>query len=237
MTAAFFAYTYRFFYDLNYVISSRVEDWAHFGTYFSGILGPILNFLTIILLVYSMDMQLDANKALREDLEENKKNEKIRNFESLFFNMLDRQHSSFSTMNVVLIEDGEDIKYFGSEAVSKIEEIVEGLIGADVSSERIIEIIEKIDSHDGIYSQFRCFYLAINFIEEYLSQGNGFNELERKKYYKALINFTEYSQVRVMAMFLQFMFQRYENVKAVRNNKEFEEVFVDCGLGFDIYKK
>lgn len=63
---AFLVYICRFFYGLNYVLSPNVEDWAHFGTYFSGLLGPVLSFLSIILLVRSIDMQVDANKSLRE---------------------------------------------------------------------------------------------------------------------------------------------------------------------------
>lgn len=237
VVAAFVVYGYRFFYSLNYVFSSSVEDWAHFGTYFSGVLGPALSFLTIILLVCSIDMQMDANRALREDLEDNKKNEKIRNFESLFFNMLDRQHNSFGNMGVTLFENGGEVKYLGSAAVYKIEEIVEYLVEMDKGDGAISDEIERIDFFDGFYSQFRCFYLAVSFIEEHLSESNGFNEVERYKYYKALINFTEYSQIRLMAMYLQFMFDKYDNVKMIRNNKEFEKVFVDCGLGFDVYKK
>lgn len=150
--------------------------------------------------------------------------------------MLDRQHSSFGTMSIVILDGIKELRYLGPEAVIKMEEMVEKMIHDDMNFDSIGEAIDNLDSTDSVYSQFRCFYLAVSFIQEYLSEINGFDKSERYKYYKALINFTEYSQIRVMAMYLQFMFNKYENVNMIRNNKEFEIVFVDCGLGFDVYK-
>lgn len=228
-----------FYFSLNlkFVISKDPEDWAKFGDYYGGVLNPILSFLTIYLLIKSTDLQMQANDSLKDELKENKRNEKIKNFESLFFNMLDRQNNSLPLIFVEWQSGGVNEKIVGVDVFSKLEEIVFDLIEKDISSEGICEQIEIFDSHELLYSQFRCFYLSVNFISEYLSDEEGFSKSERAKYYKALINFTDYLQIKIIAMFLQFMSGKYGNVESVKSNKEFEEVFVNCGLSFNIYKK
>ena len=43
-------------------ISGNGADWSDFGGFYGGVLGPILSFVSIILLVYTINQQADANE-------------------------------------------------------------------------------------------------------------------------------------------------------------------------------
>jgi hypothetical protein len=65
----------------------------------------------------------------------------------------------------------------------------------------------------------RSFYLCTKTIEERLSDKEGFSEVERRDYYKILINFTELSNL----MLIVFCIEKSNNYgcKELNNNKEF----------------
>lgn len=85
------------------VLSRDTSDWASFGDFFGGAVGPIVGFATIILLIQTLDLQRRGLKEQREHFEESNKaaDEQIRimniqAFEQSFFGLLRdyKQHVS-----------------------------------------------------------------------------------------------------------------------------------------------
>lgn len=58
----FFSGAYYFYVGFDKTISSSGSDWSQFGSYYGGIAGPILSFISIILLVYTINQQSEVNE-------------------------------------------------------------------------------------------------------------------------------------------------------------------------------
>lgn len=64
---------YYLFVGFNRPLSSDGEDWSRFGEYFGGVAGPLLSFISIILLVYTIHLQSEQlsdaqHETLKRDL-------------------------------------------------------------------------------------------------------------------------------------------------------------------------
>jgi hypothetical protein len=94
------AYAYNFLEISNLSFSKKNEDWGYFGSYIGGTITPILSFFTILILIHSLSEQVSANKALTEDIANNKRTEKLRSFDSLFFNMIKIQKDFYDNLEV-----------------------------------------------------------------------------------------------------------------------------------------
>ena len=70
-------------------------------------------------------------------------------------------------------------------------------------------------------------------ITEKVTNENGFEPVERKNQFKTLISFTEFSQLRLIMISMQFM--DWEAAKYLKENDEFIEVLKDLGGGTDLY--
>ena len=53
---------YYFYVGFDKSISSSGSDWSEFGSYFGGVVGPILSFISIVLLVYTINQQSETNE-------------------------------------------------------------------------------------------------------------------------------------------------------------------------------
>ena len=51
-----------FYVGIGKSISANGSDWSDFGDFYGGVAGPILSFISIILLIYTINQQADANK-------------------------------------------------------------------------------------------------------------------------------------------------------------------------------
>ena len=100
------SYVYHFYYILNYSISNNTAEWAQLGDYAGGLLNPILSFVSLVLLIKSLRLQNEANLALRKELKNTEKTEKIKAFETQFFNMLDSQKKSFDSFGLKVPQNG-----------------------------------------------------------------------------------------------------------------------------------
>lgn len=206
--------------------------WGQLGDYMGGILNPVLSFVSITLLIRSVTLQNQANIDLREELKENKRVEKLRSFGILFFNMIDEQKSllndlSYTTrITPILTEKGVG-------AIRLIEDEVELLRDLEKSNATIKEFLLEIDSNERIYDLVRAFYVIVKIVSDKLSDSNGFSLSERREYFETLISFTNFSQIRLIMMMIQFM--SYPPALSLRDHAEFMKVISERGLELDPY--
>lgn len=229
----FFAYILNFYVVLDYGISGKTEVWAHLGDYAGGLLGPIFSFISLVLLIKSLQLQNEANISLQRELKNNEKTEKLRAFESLFFNMMSSQKEMFSHLKLSFMINGEEVDLSGVEAVIELENIIESSRESGSSTESVKKFIEEIDYKDQIFSILRAFYITVKLISEKLVDSQGFNSEDRKDHFLTLINFTDFAQLRLIMLVMQFM--EYESVSYLRGNSEFNLILEEVSINYDSY--
>ncbi|WP_417422340.1 hypothetical protein [Halomonas sp.] len=228
-----FIYYANFSLRLGLPISSNVSNWASLGDYMGGVLGPVLNFITIFILVKSLVFQRHANEKIREEIENNRKVEKLRSFESLFFNMIESQSKIFDSLFIEVEIDGKLIVKKDAEAALLIEENIESLRAEGISNQDINEYLEDVDSFDKFFGLLRSFYITVRMIAEKLSNDEGFSSKDREEHYLTLINFTSFTHVRLVILMVQFL-DCYPS-KYLKENKEFKEVLAKIGVSLELY--
>ncbi len=228
-----FSYFAQFYLNLNYVVSGDPEKWGQLGDYIGGTLNPLLSFVSIVLLIRSLSIQVEANKELKLEVEAARKTERLRSFEMQLFNMLDSQKTYFDSFRVDADAQGTVVRLSGGEAVIKIEDVVEGLRASEPEVSSVVEYLEGVDSTDQIYSLTRIFYNMVRIVDEKLSDSNGFSEEDRKSHYLTIINFTDFSLLRLIMMSAQFM--EYASTSYLKSNNGFNVILNSVGLRYDLY--
>ncbi|ELK1816759.1 hypothetical protein RUV71_001881 [Vibrio cholerae] len=223
---AWLSYWFNFSYLHSYEISTDPGDWGVLGDFLGGVLNPILTFFTIVLLVSSLSLQRESNDQLKLEIEKSEHFEKVRAFESRFFNMIDSQKVLFESFKLVFLNNNlPDVKY-SSSAVSELEDIIIQLKKANASVAQIKNAIESLDDNDAIYSVTRTFCIIVKTIDAKISQENGFTLIEKKEFYETLINFTDYSLFKLVLICTKYLNQ--DNLKVLANN-DFKEVLSSVG--------
>lgn len=228
-----FLYFLQFYVFLGFGLSDKPEVWGQLGDYVGGVLNPLLSFISIVLLIKSLKLQQDANLGLRAEIKNTRKTEKLRSFETQFFNMISAQQSYFDNFKVDFSFDGTGPRCSGAEAVIKIEEKIELMRSGGCDSSAVARYIEDIDSTDHVYSMTRIFYNMVKAIDERLSDAKGFTEEDRRSYYLTLINFTDFALLRLIVIAAQFM--HYPSTQYLKSNIVFNSVLADVELGYDLY--
>ena len=227
------SYVVNFYFLHDYSISSDTAVWGQLGDYTGGLLNPILSFIALILLIKSLNLQNEANKSLKSELTNSQKTESIRSFEALFFNMIDSQKNLFDSFKIDLTKEGSIITKIGVDAVIEIEDEITNIRNDGGKDEDITKFLEEIDSKEKIFGLTRSFYIMVKMISDKLSNEQGFNVDDRFTHLLTLINFTDFSQLRLIMIALQFM--NYHSVDYLKNNSEFNEVLEEIGLGYNLY--
>ncbi|PTP55783.1 hypothetical protein CWO05_05050 [Vibrio splendidus] len=230
----FLSYIGYFYVLLGYSLSPDTGVWAQLGDYAGGLLNPILSFLSLILLIKSLNLQNQANKDLRAELKINDKTEKLRSFETHFFNMINSQKVAFETFTIEAQIGGKLRKLYGVEAVIFIENQIEHLRKTSPNDDDpIVKYLDYIDLTDKIFSTARIFYVISKMVDEKLSDEEGFCEKERLSHLVTLINFTDFALLRLIMITVQFL--NYPSTSYLRNNSDFNKVLNDVGLSYDMY--
>lgn len=227
------SYIGQFFFNLEYEISANTANWGEFGDYFGGVLNPILSFLAMTLLIKSLRLQNEANTSLTQELKNNEKAEKIRTFGGLFFNIIDAQKTQLKELSVDLGWDKSTPCPTGPSSILLIEKDVDFLRQFGATNDEISQYFRDIDHLDHIFSILRSFHVAVKLVIEHLSDANGFNSTERRKYYLSLINLTDFSHIRLIIMGIQFVECHYST--SLANNNEFLDVLSSVSLRIDLY--
>jgi len=242
------SYFINFFVLRGYGVSGDPAIWGQLGDYLGGVLNPILSFISIILLIKSLTLQYEANQSLRDELKNSEKTEKMRSFEILFFNMISAQKSLFESFEIENGANTDSDKLFfmkktrslwsdfgkaqslnkGVEGVFFIEDEIQRLRDNLHDDESIMQFLYDLDSKDQIYGVVRAFYILVKIITDKLSNAQGFEIEDRKEHLHALINFTDFAQLRLVLIAVQFM--NFESAKYLKKHREFNDVLLEVGL-------
>lgn len=229
----FASYIYNFSIKLDYDISTDSSVWGSFGDFVGGILNPTLSFITIILLIKSLTFQNDANLSLTNELKNTEKTGKSRAFESLFFNMLNSQKELFNIFKYEVTKAENNFSFLGVEAVIEIEEQIDKIRANSSKDEDITAFLEIVDSKEQLFGLTRSFYIMVKMITDKLSEENGFSDEDRNTHFLTLINFTDFSLIRLIMISVQFM--DYHSTDYLKENEEFKSVLGELGLNYKLY--
>lgn len=223
-----------FYFILDYRVSTTTAEWGQLGDYVGGTLNPLLSFVSIVLLIKSLILQFEANGNLKTEIENSKKTEKLRSFELIFFNLINSQKNLFDSFKYDLADGGHEAGYIaGAKAVIRIEDTIEDMRSATKKDNEIADYINNIDDNDRIFGLTRAFYIIVMLITDRLSDNEGFSLEDRRSHFKALINLTDFAQLRLIMICVQFM--EFESTKYLRASNEFNIVIKDLGLGYELY--
>jgi hypothetical protein len=143
-----------YFWQFNNGLSNSQGDWGTFGDFTGGVVNPLLNFITIYILITQF-------KTVKSDLDKQRFDEAVKAFESSFFTFTTIALNEYKGFELKI---GKDI-YKGPESVGYIEAYFEHhcKAGADISTK-----FNEIDqlSHDGVYSLVSSFCVVFKLIEE-----------------------------------------------------------------------
>ncbi|TQP73705.1 hypothetical protein [Vibrio cholerae] len=227
------SYVFQFYFNLGYKISEKPSDWVDFGDFFNGLVSPLLSFVSLVLLIQSLNLQNQANIELRAEVQLNHKNEQLRSFETYFFGLIEAQRSSFSNFELNFKEDGNIKSLGGVCAIRMLEDQIEAFRNREAQDYEIEEVLEELDQDEHIYNTIRIFYNIVKMITDRLSDANKFDETIRANKFQTLISFTEFSQLRLVMICMQFM--DYPSTDYLKNNHEFMAVLKELGGGADKY--
>jgi len=232
--AVYIIYFVHFFAVLGDEVSNESSIWGQFGDYAGGVLNPFLSFITIVLLIKSLSLQHEANNSLKKEIKNSEKTEKLRSFEVLFFNLIDAQKGLFESFKIkVPDENDKPEQLVGAKAVIAIEEMIESMRESGKNNQEIADYLCELDEHDQIFGISRAFYILVMVVNEKLTDANGFSSSDRSAHYKTLVNFTDFAQLRLVMMCVQFM--EYESTKYIRSTHEFANVVGILGLSYEMY--
>lgn len=213
-------------------ISKQNDVWGQMGDFFGGVMNPLLAFLTIVLLINSINQQNSANSSLNKQITLMEKSEKIKTFENLFFHLIQSQQNLYSKFKISVIEDGIKKELFTIQAVDKLETIIQQEKYLK-SRESLEDFYKKIDRNYGIFDILRAFGVTVNHIKEELTDEEGFSANDRKFYYQKLINLTEFAHLRLICIAQQFQSETPTGQKLKDN--EFQEVCAKFNLKINDY--
>jgi hypothetical protein len=233
IVAVFSAYLVKFYFILDYSVSNTQSVWGNFGDYAGGILNPILSFITIVLLIKSLDFQKESNNSLEGQLAKNEQLGKLRSFESLFFNMIDAQKNLFDSFQIVVPSENSSKTIKCVKAVIEIELEIERIRENDGGDDQVLKYLKAIDSTDQIFGLSRAIYVTVLLISKKLSDDEGFSLKDREDHFSTLINFTDFAQLRLAIICVQFL--DYKSAKYLRQHDEFKNIAEKLGLKYDSY--
>ncbi|WOE42614.1 hypothetical protein [Acinetobacter chinensis] len=228
-------YWYQFNYKLELPLSKSQEVWGQMGDFLGGTLNPVLTFITVFLLICSLNHQLRANLSLEEQLKTNKKNEDLRTFENSFFHLINCQNELFRNFKIEVIEENKKEILYQDHAVKKIEKVTEMYINDELLSNDIFQLYIMLNKKYNLYEVLRSFYVIVSLIDKMLSDENGFSIEDRKIYYLRLINVTTFSNLILICASVQFLKNKAIS-KKLKNNNELNAVMREVKISFELFK-
>jgi hypothetical protein len=227
------AYVTTFYRIFGFQLSGDTAVWGQFGDYIGGTLNPILSFISIILLIKSVSLQNEANESLRDELTNSEKTERFRSFNSLFFSMIESQRVLLRELTIGFGVGPIPVREKGAAAIIRLENEIEILQANQATKQDISEYIENLDKNDQIFGVLRAFYITVKMICEKLDDTLGFVDLERKEQTLTLINLTDFAQLRLVAIGIQFL--DYPSCNYLKNNEIFITAAAESNLPLGAY--
>jgi hypothetical protein len=154
------------FYWLNFGdgfnVSGDPAVWGQLGDYVGGILNPILSFISIIYLIYSLNLQGEANKSILDENRRQELNENKRTFELQFHNLISSQKSYFENLTI----DINGSQFHADIAVTHLEDMIFQLKDDGYNKCQLAKVISDADRGDKIFSISRRFNIILSHINK-----------------------------------------------------------------------
>lgn len=168
-------------------LSDDPATWGTFGDYLGGTLNPIISFLALIGLLYTIHQQAQEMQATREELklaaeqqrqqiEQQSRQSEIFNlqqFESTFFSLLEQHNKAIERINVESIYKSLQTIY-----TNKIDRITAYKPSKELSNSLAIKTINQ---HYELKSYFNLLFQILKFISSSLSKNSESNNSEDSK--------------------------------------------------------
>lgn len=176
--AALLAYGFNFNEWLGF--SDDKGDWGTFGDFVGGFSNPILTFISIYLLIGSIDLQREANesvikqgKQVEAAASRQREMDDLRSFESTFFSLAQAAREEYEKLEIV---DDRGRLYRAGSAVCFCEEVILKYARSCAFKQkkpRFEKLFDRLDerSHMGIFSSVRGFYIMYKFACESCPDG------------------------------------------------------------------
>ena len=170
-----------YYYTFGGDLSADQGSWGTFGDYTGGILNPLLNFITIYLLIKSFDAQekslqqaLSQADQAKADLAEARYNERLRAFESSLFNFAEMALAEYRTLKLKVGTGKEDYIEAG-ESVAFIQRVI---TEKEQSFEEACGLINELDerTYGSFYSVVKAFCALFKIVNDLCPEG------ERSRY-------------------------------------------------------
>jgi hypothetical protein len=214
-------------------LSTSTGDWSNFGSYIGGVAGPILSFITLFFVLKTLKLQNEANRALKDQLDDARRTEKIGAFSDLFFDLIASQRTLFEKFELTFFIKGAEVTKQGVDAIMEVEDEI-AILRAYHATDEVIEIyLDNIDLQFQIFGIMRAFYISVKMIIEKLSDKKGFSEVERLDFFNTLINFTDFAQLRLISIGMQFNIGK--PAEYLNGQAEFVAVMDSVGLKLNSY--
>jgi hypothetical protein len=143
-----------YFWHFNTGFSNTQGDWGTFGDFTGGVVNPLLNFITIYILITQF-------KTVKEDLDKQRFDEAVKAFESSFFTFTTIALSEYKSFE--LKSDGVLLK--GSEAIGVVESYFESNCASGEDMNLKFNELDQ-NCHEGIYSLISGFCVVFKLISE-----------------------------------------------------------------------
>jgi uncharacterized membrane protein len=143
-----------YFVQFHGSFSTEQGTWGTFGDFTGGVLNPLLNFVTIYLLI---TQYLQS----REDAKKQKAIENIKSFESSFFTFTTIALNEYKSYELVR----SDTLYKGAAAIGFIQKYVTDTANSGRSIYDAINALDE-EQHDSIYSLASSFCVIFKLIED-----------------------------------------------------------------------
>lgn len=164
-----------FFYFINFNygtgFSAEKGDWGTFGDFVGGVANPILTFITMLMLIKSINLQKEANDSLIRqnsqmlvDSIRQKKMDDLRSFESSFYSLGEVSRQEFNNLKILGFDS---VIYESSAAVAYIEKYLH----SECAKKNAVNLSQDFISLDdrscmAIYSAVRSFYVLFKLTQE-----------------------------------------------------------------------
>jgi len=160
-----------YYYAFGGELSSDQGVWGTFGDYTGGILNPLLNFITIYLLIKSFNSQEKALEQAKEQAEQAKSdladaryNERLRAFEGSLFNFSEMALAEYRGLKLK-VGVGKDSFIEAGESVALLQQLI---TQQERSFEGACKIINDLDerAHGSLYSTVKAFCALFKIVKD-----------------------------------------------------------------------
>ncbi|WP_458723764.1 hypothetical protein [Pseudomonas brenneri] len=160
-----------YYYAFGGDLSSEQGVWGTFGDYTGGILNPLLNFITIYLLIKSFSSQEKAleqaivqSEQAKSDLAEARYNERLRAFEGSLFNFSEMALAEYRSLKLKVGPGKDEFIEAGESVGFVLREITQKKRSFNEACELINELDEQ--THGSLYSVVKAFCALFKIVKD-----------------------------------------------------------------------